>query len=411
MPDGGHSDDEGPALDDPTAWQEEDPQLHALDEDETNTLALARILRQTSAEQQAFLNSATASMPPAPHIELPAYPAADDLKWSPELNKHLKQWNSAVKGLNQSAGPLPLVYAAAGQMEELTLTPGPVLSARVDIFDLAGLATRKLVGSHQLEPTLPPPYVRMVTPPTVWQTQQLFTLDAGQRPPFERLAHALLNGTQMRPSRQEQVIIFGNPGCGKSRVLLALLWHAFQHKVSSRVAVLAYTWKAAQNVETPTNAGSSTCKFFQINPFNHSAYTSAAAMTTVQDNLRGVTMLFIDEFSFLSCRHLLAIHSVCLDTMRSLLGNRALDAPFGGLHVVLSGDICQHPPPNATPLFRRPPATGSMPGGAPRSETNQIRLDADARGRKLWTDMTDVYELGTSHRLNGADPSSSQLHA
>jgi hypothetical protein len=56
--------------------------------------------------------------------------------------------------------------------------------------------------------------------------------------------------------------VFGGPGSGKSEILAAFLWHAYQHGCSDMVAVVSYTWKAALLVGTTSNPGCSTTTFF-----------------------------------------------------------------------------------------------------------------------------------------------------
>ena len=43
-------------------------------------------------------------------------------------------------------------------------------------------------------------------------------------------------------------VLTGKAGSGKSRVLQALLWFAYQHRCESLIALVSYTWRAALHV-------------------------------------------------------------------------------------------------------------------------------------------------------------------
>ena len=99
------------------------------------------------------------------------------------------------------------------------------------------------------------------------------------------------------------MITMGAPGTGKSQALLAFLWFAFQHGASDLIAICSYTWRAATNISTPTHTGVSTCRLFGISPINNTYATTPDLQLT----FRKLRFLLVDEFSFLSCPHFLAM--------------------------------------------------------------------------------------------------------
>jgi hypothetical protein len=66
------------------------------------------------------------------------------------------------------------------------------------------------------------------------------------------------------------------------------------------------------------------------------------------DTLRGVRFAFLDEYSFINCRHLSHISQ----SIRNALNMNGADGRcFADLNVILCGDLCQHRPVTCAPLF------------------------------------------------------------
>ncbi len=63
------------------------------------------------------------------------------------------------------------------------------------------------------------------------------------------------------------MLLLGEPGTGKSRVLQALQWWALQIGGVDLMAVVAYTWRAALLLGTPDNPACSTSTFFAIDSY------------------------------------------------------------------------------------------------------------------------------------------------
>lgn len=111
------------------------------------------------------------------------------------------------------------------------------------------------------------PYVRLTVTPTIAQTARLWTLNPKQAVAFAVLADVLkreVDGERVEP---ERMVITGEAGTGKSRVLQALQWYALQIGGVDAMAVVAYTWRAALLLGTPDNPACTTTTFFAIDSF------------------------------------------------------------------------------------------------------------------------------------------------
>ena len=66
---------------------------------------------------------------------------------------------------------------------------------------------------------------------------------------------------------QLRMVILGQAGTGKSEVMKAVIWHAFQHEINRYIGSSASFWKAAVMVRTKNTPAVSSCAFFGINKF------------------------------------------------------------------------------------------------------------------------------------------------
>ena len=99
-------------------------------------------------------------------------------------------------------------------------------------------------------PGAEPPYVLCPedSQPTPEDTARLWNLSDDQQQAFMLYAQLLL--AEAAGVRQPPVcsVLTGKAGSGKSRVLQALLWFAYQHRCESLIALVSYTWRAALHV-------------------------------------------------------------------------------------------------------------------------------------------------------------------
>jgi ATP-dependent DNA helicase PIF1 len=122
----------------------------------------------------------------------------------------------------------------------------------------------------------------------------------------------------------------GTAGTGKSHVLNALC-----HRLpENSFKVVAATGKAANNV-----LGRTIHELLSIHPNNPECSNLIGnPLIALQNRLKGVNILFVDEFSLLGCRMLARIDS----RLRQAFPERS-SQPFGGVHMVLCGDTKQIP--------------------------------------------------------------------
>ena len=129
------------------------------------------------------------------------------------------------------------------------------------------------------------------------------------------------------------MILHGPPGCGKTFVLRAVMEYAKRANLLTRVVQCAYTAKAAYELSQADCPAWTTCKFFGI---SFARTLSDCRRQELWARLKRLQLLIIDEMSFISLEHLHLIFLRC-QTLNSSL-------PFGGLHVLLCGDLFQHRP-------------------------------------------------------------------
>ena len=111
------------------------------------------------------------------------------------------------------------------------------------------------------------PYVKLAITPSIAQTRRLWTLNHNQAIAFAILADVLRRENGGETVQPERMIITGEAGTGKSRVLQALQWYALQIGAVEVMTVVAYTWRAALLLGTPDNPACTTTTFFAIDSF------------------------------------------------------------------------------------------------------------------------------------------------
>ena len=348
------------------AETEEEEGLAGTAADEAVASALAHLAE--AAPDTGFVEAAAApfSQHPPPLPSATAAPQAPDRHWRapPSFAADMHAWEEAARDATTRHVP--------ATTQRLVLDPGPPIAARVEVLD-------SVTGARLQSKATPagelPPYIKTRVPPSVEETVALFAMSPDQARPFRQLATALLDPH----APQQRVYALGAPGCGKSHIVHALLWFAWQHDLSHTVALTSYTWRAALNVSTPSNVGCSTTTFFGV----HADRVTQRTAGRTQSNLADIRLLVVDEVSFVSQAHFFAMHTA---THMAITVTRGAplqeDAIFGGLHVFVLGDFNQHPPVSGKPLFA---------GAAGTSGTT--------RGRRLWEQFDSVHELLTRHRL------------
>jgi ATP-dependent DNA helicase PIF1 len=164
--------------------------------------------------------------------------------------------------------------------------------------------------------------------------------------------HLRFRGPPLSPEQAEvvelaasgrNVFYTGSAGCGKSTVLRAIVQRL--QDMGKRVRVLAPTGRAALAIN-----GTTTWSFAGWSPNSHKlgierlrAAAGSKNSKAVRRRLRGTDVVIIDEISMVENLHFERLNQV-MKAARHKRGYRALDYPFGGVQVIVTGDFAQLPP-------------------------------------------------------------------
>jgi len=180
---------------------------------------------------------------------------------------------------------------------------------------------------------------------------------------------------------------------GKTRLLRAIEWWALQLNYAEHVVKTAYTWRASKQLDTPLSGGHSTCHAFGIGGFgaNGDSVPSKGQAAARRAQYMGGSvrkLLVVDESSFLSGSHFRAMHAA------AALSRPAVDTAdtFGGHHLIVCGDPCQHEP---------------VSGAALHHESRRASSSSQ-QGLQLYRAITSVFLLTTQHRRS-IDPAAARL--
>lgn len=167
-----------------------------------------------------------------------------------------------------------------------------------------------------------------------------------------RLLEDFANILAGRPVNEQKLrmILHGEGGTGKSRILecLTLLCKSWQR--AAALMLLAPTGIAASNIggHTLHSAISMSSRKTNGNRANAGAVQSSRSQSELVRRWASVRLVAIDEFSMLDKEMLAKVSN------RMGLAKEATQADFGGLHVVLCGDISQLPPVGGQPIYAVP---------------------------------------------------------
>ncbi|GLC52807.1 hypothetical protein PLESTB_000670800 [Pleodorina starrii] len=226
----------------------------------------------------------------------------------------------------------------------------PALHAQLLVVKPDGTRTERVYPNHAC-PGEPPPYVLLPSDqlPTPDETIALFTLSDDQAAPFRLYADVLQAEKAGRRLPPITAILTGKPGTGKSQVVLALLWFAFQHRCTDLVAVVSYTWRAALHDTTPGNIGITTTTFFAT-----AGRFTSAVRTRLERNLSGVRLIVMDEFSTCSLAHMgrifQQVHIARQDVNPGADDDR-FSGPLADIHGLFVGDPRQLEQPQHAPIY------------------------------------------------------------
>lgn len=224
-----------------------------------------------------------------------------------------------------------------------------------------------------------------------------------QRQALRRILPYLRGDVAETPSNQLMFFLSGEGGTGKSELVRILREAAkvvygmdgplepmisITPTGSSAFAIGGYTWHNMLGGPLPTKA-----RRLKDNQAQ-----------TLARKLAGTKVINIDEVSMLGCRHLMDICLILQQVRSSMVAvtdsdrerrHKLQQLPFGGFHMLFTGDFYQFPPVMQKPLYA--------------SLTNLT--DRDAEGRRTWLHcVTQFHELKENFRaLRSADGSTPVL--
>lgn len=194
------------------------------------------------------------------------------------------------------------------------------------------------------------------------------TLNLVQRKLFDKIEHTHAN-----------IFIHGQAGTGKSTFIKYLKKHS-----KKRIRLVAPTAIAALNIEGATIHSMFT---LPLSDFLILRDVMASRRRKLKSILKKTDMLVIDEISMLRPDILDAVETLCCQAR----GNLAL---FGGLQIILIGDLCQLPPivkPSATQAFIQEYGT---------AEPYFFDAKSYQKGSFEKIELTEVYRQNDAELLN-----------
>ena len=204
--------------------------------------------------------------------------------------------------------------------------------------------------------------------------------------------------TDSSSSSRLKMFLTGEGGTGKSKVIeyaveFGRLYFGRQHGIYGPVLAIAQTGTAANNID-----GYTWHSVLNKGVGKHQKITDDSARK-VGLKIKGVELLIIDEVSLVSLQDLYEISerfiAAKLTTVPSdniQLRNLISSQPFGGIHVLLVGDLYQLPCVAGTPVYTPLNKLSTNP-----SRSNTIK------GYEIWNSITSFVELIQNMRMQSAD--------
>ena len=224
---------------------------------------------------------------------------------------------------------------------------------------------------QQEETTTPSPdFVRIQGKNSIEQTLESFPLHPTQLVPFTMVANHVLTHA-VEPF---QLIVAGEAGTGKSQVIRAInCFFALENK-SSLLQITASTGTAAAAI-----GGATIHSVLKLRSLELSK--TSTAFVNMHNQMCTVRYLLIDEISMIDCTLFHLIHN----RLQLCFSN---DTPFGGICIILFGDLNQFPPVTGKPLYDN-------------SQFNALETEPKccaAKGRYLWRSIRNVVILSHNFR-------------
>ncbi len=214
------------------------------------------------------------------------------------------------------------------------------------------------------------------------------TLNEEQDRAFNIVASHAVNPT----ATQLSMYLGGMAGTGKSQVIKSLITFFGIRDEDYRFMVLAPTGSAAALVH-----GSTYHSVLGIRETNGEQKTTRKTLNQIKDRLAGISYIFIDEVSMMSCQDMYHVSA------RLAVAKNNTHDPFGGVNMIFAGDFAQLPPAmNNAPLY-----SGNVRNRVDGSTT--IKGQENAIGKALWHQVTTVVILKENMRQKTQTPEDAKL--
>ena len=200
------------------------------------------------------------------------------------------------------------------------------------------------------------------------ESENLAKLNKKQRKAFD----LVINHMQTGCSEQLLLLMIGKAGCGKS-----FLINRLRYALGKKCIISALFGIAAFNIDGKT------LHYLLKLPIRgkRNCDLNGIALSQVQENFQGVEYLIIDEFSVISQKTFSWINRRCKQA------TGCFETPFGGLNVILVGDLGQLPPVNGNLLYDDNPSS-----------------EHDCEGFFLYSEFRTIIHLTESERVKGSNP-------
>ena len=207
-------------------------------------------------------------------------------------------------------------------------------------------------------------------PPAQLTPVDLDTLSCKQRHAF-----ALVTEHTFGSSRQEQLlmVVLGTAGTGKSYLINAIRQTFAQRGKLHSLRVTAPTGIAAANI-----SGSTIYSLLSLLNEN----LTGSRLNFLQNSLRDVEVIIIDEYSFLS----IPVFDSLDRQLRKIFPIHA-DSPFGGVNIILCGDPAQLAPVHGQPVYA---GQDCIPPQPTRFHLFQTVIELDQPFRQTGSDRTQI---------------------
>jgi ATP-dependent DNA helicase PIF1 len=190
-----------------------------------------------------------------------------------------------------------------------------------------------------------------------------------------------------RSHEQLLMIVIGTAGTGKSYLINSLRQLFVQQQHPDGLKITAPTGIAAANIYG--------CTIFSLlNLMNEDV--NAERLLSLQNKMKNVKLLIIDEYSFLS----IAIIDRLDRRLRKVFCHHS-DVPFGGLNILLCGDPAQLPPVRALPVYAY---EGSLAHLAARFHLFDKVVELDQPFRQIGNDLTQIRFRAVLARVANCEP-------